>query len=98
MSDRAAELGAALVAADTAPAILAALAAAIAHNADRRPLVPTLAELGAAVLPFEAVQEAVARSSAAVDAPDLQLMIVPDGASAAPMPGGLGGGAGRSVR
>ena len=51
--------------------------------------VPTVEELGAAVLPFEAVKEAVARSSAAVDAPDLQLMIVPDGASAPPMPGGL---------
>ena len=51
--------------------------------------IPTLAELQAAVLPFEAVKEAVARSSAVVDATALQLMIVPDGEPGPPMPGGL---------
>ena len=92
MSDRAAELGADLQNATNAPAILAALGAAIAHNAGRRARVPALADLGAAVLPFEAVQEAVARSSAAVGTPALQLMSAPLGGTAAaapPMPGSL---------
>ena len=92
MSDRGAELDAALQNATDAPAILAALGAAIAHNEDRAARAPTLADLGAAVLPFDAVQEAVARSSAAVGTPALQLMAAPLGGTAAaapPMPGNL---------
>ena len=55
--------------------------------------VPTLADLGAAALPFEAVQEAVARSSAAAGIPAPQLMVTPPAAPNDPplpsMPGGM---------
>ena len=91
MSDRGAALDAALQNATDAPAILAAVAAAVAHNAGRAARVPALADLGAAVLPFDAVQEAVARSSAAAGAPALQLTAAPLTGAAAPpsMPGNL---------
>ena len=96
MSNRAADLYAALLAADPADAdaILAALGAAIAHNAQRPDRAPTVADLGAASIPTEAVQDAVGRSSAVVGIePPAELRIAPagepDGAAAPPMPGGL---------
>ena len=84
----------ALLTASTPAEVLRHLAAATwppAHDGAECPdnRIPTLAELQAAVLPFEAVKEAVARSSAVVDATALQLMIVPDGEPGPPMPGGL---------
>ena len=100
VSDRAAELGAALQNATDAPAILDALARAVwfnAHDGAECPTdrMPTLADMGAALLPIDAVQEAVARSSAAVGIePPLRLMTTtggaPDGAAAPfTVPGGM---------
>ena len=94
VSDRGAELDAALAAARGASVILAAAGAAIAHNEGRPSRAPTVADLGAAALPFEAVQEAVRRSSAAVGGEPLALMAAPfgdpaNGAALPPMPGGL---------
>ena len=96
MSDRAADLYAALLAADPddADAILAALGAAIAHNAKRPDRAATVADLGAASIPTEAIQDAVGRSSAVVGIePAAELRIAPagdpDGAAPPPMPGGL---------
>ena len=95
MSDRAAELHAALLAADTAPAIVSTLARAVWFNAragaecpaDR---IPAPADLGAATFPVAKMEAAVAASAAVVGAP-LQLMTAPADApgAAAPMPGGL---------